>query len=174
MKNWENTEINRLALDVLKHLIEEAFHNLIEVTFTPEDNDVKMDIKPTTDNLLIDFYENGRINYQYSIATTENHITLDFPFQLAAIPFATGTGILNSKSVNIVGIKTISNTSIEVNIPTSGKGCLSVQGLYKNIANVMICSITFADNEARDISYEQAFKNYTFADGTPFGVKVEE
>lgn len=52
MKNWENTEINRLALDVLKHLMEEAFHNLIEVTLTPEDNDVKMDIKPTTDNSL--------------------------------------------------------------------------------------------------------------------------
>ena len=47
-------------------------------------------------------------------------------------------------------------------------GWVKNQGLYKNIANVMICSITFADNEARDISYEQAFKNYTFADGTPF------
>ena len=53
-------------------------------------------------------------------------------------------------------------------------GWVKNQGLYKNIANVMICSITFADNEARDISYEQAFKNYTFADGTPFGVKVEK
>lgn len=48
------------------------------------------------------------------------------------------------------------------------------QGLYRNIANVMSCSITFADNEARDVNYEQAFKNYTLADGTPFGVKVEE
>lgn len=86
-----------------------------------------------SDNLLIDFYDNGRINYQYSIVTTENHITLDFPFQLAAIPFAIGTGILNSKSINIVGIKTISETSIEVNIPSAGRGCLSVQGLYKNI-----------------------------------------
>ena len=53
-------------------------------------------------------------------------------------------------------------------------GWVKNQGLYKNIANVMICSITFADNEARDISYEQAFKNYTFADGTRFGVKVEK
>ena len=53
-------------------------------------------------------------------------------------------------------------------------GWVKNQGLYKNIANVMICSITFVDNEARDVSYEQAFKNYTFADGTPFGVKVEE
>ena len=86
-----------------------------------------------SDNLLIDFYDNGRINYQYSIVTTENHITLDFPFQLATIPFAIGTGVLNSKSVNIVGIKTISETSIEVNIPSAGRGCLSVQGLYKNI-----------------------------------------
>lgn len=56
MKNWENTEINRLALDVLKHLMEEAFHNLIEVKLTPEDNDVKMDIKPTTDNSLNNDY----------------------------------------------------------------------------------------------------------------------
>ena len=53
-------------------------------------------------------------------------------------------------------------------------GWVKNQCLYKNIANVMICSITFVDNEARDVSYEQAFKNYTFADGTPFGVKVEE
>lgn len=53
-------------------------------------------------------------------------------------------------------------------------GWVKNQGLYRNIANVMICSITFADNEARDVDYEQAFKNYTFADGMPFGVKVEE
>lgn len=48
-----------------------------------------------------------------------------------------------------------------------------LRSLYRNIANVMSCSITFADNEARDVNYEQAFKNYTFADGTPFGVKIE-
>ena len=53
-------------------------------------------------------------------------------------------------------------------------GWVKIQDLYRNIANVTICSITFADNEARDVNYEQAFKNYTFADGTPFGVKVEE
>lgn len=53
-------------------------------------------------------------------------------------------------------------------------GWVKKQGLYRNIANIMSCSITFADNEARDVNYEQAFKNYTFADGTPFGVKVEE
>ena len=53
-------------------------------------------------------------------------------------------------------------------------GWLKNQGLYRNIANVMSYSITFADNEARDVNYEQAFKNYTFADGTPFGVKVEK
>ena len=52
-------------------------------------------------------------------------------------------------------------------------GWVKNQGLYRNIANVMSCSITFADNEARDVNYEQAFKNYTFADGTPFGIKVE-
>ena len=38
----------------------------------------------------------------------------------------------------------------------------------------MSCSITFADNEARDVSYEQAFKNCTFADGTTFGGKIED
>ena len=53
-------------------------------------------------------------------------------------------------------------------------GWVKNQGLYRNIANVMSCSITFADNEARDVNYEQAFKYYIFADGTPFGIKVEE
>ena len=52
-------------------------------------------------------------------------------------------------------------------------GWVKNQGLYRNIANIISCSITFADNEARDVDYEQAFKNYTFADGTPFGVKEE-
>lgn len=36
-------------------------------------------------------------------------------------------------------------------------GWVKNQGLYRNIANVMSCSITFADNEARDVNYEQAF-----------------
>lgn len=53
-------------------------------------------------------------------------------------------------------------------------GWVKNQGLYRNIANVMSYSITFADNEARDVNYEQAFKNYTFTDGTPFGIKEEE
>lgn len=53
-------------------------------------------------------------------------------------------------------------------------GWVKIEDLYRNIANVTSCSITFADNEERDVEYEQAFKNYTFADGTPFGVKVEE
>ena len=52
-------------------------------------------------------------------------------------------------------------------------GWVKIEDLYRNIANVTICSITFADNEARDVEYEQAFKNYTFADGTPFGIKEE-
>ena len=52
-------------------------------------------------------------------------------------------------------------------------GWVKIEDLYRNIANVTSCSITFADNEARDVEYEQAFKNYTFADGTPFGVKEE-
>ena len=53
-------------------------------------------------------------------------------------------------------------------------GWVKIEDLYRNIANVTSCSITFADNEARDVEYEQAFKNYTFADGTPFGVKIED
>ena len=53
-------------------------------------------------------------------------------------------------------------------------GWVKVQDLYRNIANVMSCSITFADNEARDVSYGQAFKNCTFADGTPFGILEED
>lgn len=53
-------------------------------------------------------------------------------------------------------------------------GWVKNQGLYRNIANVISCSITFADNEARDVNYEQAFKIYTFTDGTPFGIKEEE
>ena len=53
-------------------------------------------------------------------------------------------------------------------------GWVKIEDLYRNIANVMSCSITFADNEARDVSYGQAFKNCTFADGTPFGVKIED
>ena len=53
-------------------------------------------------------------------------------------------------------------------------GWVKIEDLYRNIANVTSCSITFADNEARDVEYEQVFKNYTFADGTPFGVKEEE
>ena len=51
---------------------------------------------------------------------------------------------------------------------------VKIEDLYRNIANVTICSITFADNEEREVDYEQAFKNYTFADGMPFGIKVEE
>ena len=53
-------------------------------------------------------------------------------------------------------------------------GWVKIEDLYRNIANVTSCSITFADNEARDVEYEQAFKNYTFADGVPFGVKIED
>ena len=53
-------------------------------------------------------------------------------------------------------------------------GWVKIEDLYRNIDNVMSCSITFTDNEARDVSYEQAFKNCTFADGTPFGVKIED
>ena len=53
-------------------------------------------------------------------------------------------------------------------------GWVKIEDLYRNIANVTSCSITFADNEECDVNYEQAFKNYTFSDGMPFGVKVEE
>ena len=53
-------------------------------------------------------------------------------------------------------------------------GWVKIEDLYRNIANITCCSIAFADNEERDVEYEQAFNNYTFADGTPFGIKVEE
>lgn len=53
-------------------------------------------------------------------------------------------------------------------------GWVKIEDLYRNIANVMSCSITFADNEACDVEYEKAFKNYTFADGMPFGIKLDE
>lgn len=53
-------------------------------------------------------------------------------------------------------------------------GWVKFEDLYRNIANVTSCSITFADNEERDVNYEQAFKNYTFSDRTPFGVKIED
>lgn len=53
-------------------------------------------------------------------------------------------------------------------------GWVKNQGLYRNIANVMSCSITFADSEVRDVNYEKAFKNHTFADGTPFGIEEEK
>ncbi len=52
-------------------------------------------------------------------------------------------------------------------------GWVKIEDFYRNIANVMSCYITFADNEACDVEYEKAFKNYTFADGKPFGVKIE-
>lgn len=35
-------------------------------------------------------------------------------------------------------------------------------------------SITFADNEGRNFTLEAVFKDYTFDDGTHFGVKEEE
>ena len=53
-------------------------------------------------------------------------------------------------------------------------GWVKIEDLYRNIANVTICSITFADNEACDVEYEKAFQNYTFSDGMPFGIKVED
>lgn len=42
-----------------------------------------------------------------------------------------------------------------------------------NIANVMCKAITFADNEGRNFSFETVFKEYTFDDDIPFGVKEE-
>lgn len=42
-----------------------------------------------------------------------------------------------------------------------------------NIANVMSKAITFADNEGRNFSFETVFKEYTFDDDIPFGVKEE-
>lgn len=42
-----------------------------------------------------------------------------------------------------------------------------------NIANVMSKAITFADNEGRNFTFEQVFKEYTFDDGAKFGIKEE-
>lgn len=42
-----------------------------------------------------------------------------------------------------------------------------------NIANVMSKAITFADNEGHNFSFETVFKEYTFDDDIPFGVKEE-
>lgn len=53
-------------------------------------------------------------------------------------------------------------------------GWVKRQNSYRNIANVMSYSITFADEEVRDVDYEQVLKNFTFADGTPFGILEEE
>ncbi len=34
-------------------------------------------------------------------------------------------------------------------------------------------AITFADNEGRCFTFEQVFEEYTFADGTKFGIKED-
>lgn len=52
-------------------------------------------------------------------------------------------------------------------------GWVNDNGFHENIASVMRTVITLADNEGRNYTFEQAFKDYVFADGTPFGVKVE-
>ena len=83
------------------------------------------------EGLLIDFYENGRINFNYNIATKNNYLNIDFPVTLIDTPFIVGTGILDSMSVNIIGVKKITTSYATLNIPCSGKGCVLVQGLYK-------------------------------------------
>lgn len=52
-------------------------------------------------------------------------------------------------------------------------GWLKQKDFRINIANVMSKAITFADNEGRNFSFETIFKEYTFIDGIPFGVKKE-
>lgn len=52
-------------------------------------------------------------------------------------------------------------------------GWLKQKDFRINIANIMSKAITFADNEGRNFSFETIFKEYTFIDGTPFGVKKE-
>ena len=52
-------------------------------------------------------------------------------------------------------------------------GWLKQKDFRINIANVMSKAITFADNEGRNFSFETIFKEYTFVDGIPFGVKKE-
>lgn len=53
-------------------------------------------------------------------------------------------------------------------------GWVNYNGFYENIASVMRTVITLADNEGHNYTFEQAFEDYTFANGTPFGVKIEE
>lgn len=52
-------------------------------------------------------------------------------------------------------------------------GWLKQKDFRINIANVMSKAITFADNESRNFSFETIFKEYTFVDDIPFGVKEE-
>lgn len=52
-------------------------------------------------------------------------------------------------------------------------GWLKQKDFRINIANVMSKAITFADNEGRNFSFETIFKEYTFVDDIPFGVKEE-
>ena len=94
------------------------------------------------EGLLIDFYENGRINFNYNIATNNNYLNIDFPVSLVDIPFIVGTGILDSMSVNIIGVKKITTTYATLNIPCSGKGCVLVQGLYKTLGSSGIGNLT--------------------------------
>ena len=44
---------------------------------------------------------------------------------------------------------------------------------YQNIVGIMSSTIWLAKIEDRCIDYLDAFENYTFADGEPFGVKEE-
>lgn len=44
---------------------------------------------------------------------------------------------------------------------------------HVNIANLIRQSITFADNEGRNSSFSELLEDYTFADGTKFGIKEE-
>lgn len=53
-------------------------------------------------------------------------------------------------------------------------GWVNYKDFRENIAAVMRTVVTLADNEGRNYTFEHFFENYTFADGTPFGVKEEK
>lgn len=52
-------------------------------------------------------------------------------------------------------------------------GWVNYNGYRVNIAAVTRTSITFTNNKGLNFTFEHIFKECTFADGAPFGVKVK-
>ena len=53
-------------------------------------------------------------------------------------------------------------------------GWVNYNGHRVNIAAVMGATVVFTNNKGIKFTFEHIFKECTFADGAPFGVKVEE